>query len=81
MKNQFAVRKQIKSLACLWLHEGASYCAVLWRMDVRRACSSVLADGTLVVIQSVPFGGLLTGFGWGISGLRSSGSWKRTIRI
>lgn len=62
------------NLTHLWLHEEVSYCAVLVRMDVRRACSSVRAEGTLVVIQSVPFGGLLTGFGWGISGLRSSGS-------
>lgn len=68
------IRRHILNLARLWLHDGASYCAVLVRMDVRRACSSVLAEGTLVVIQSVPFGGLLTGFGWGISGLRSSGS-------
>lgn len=63
------------------MHEGESYCAVLVRMDVRRACSSVRAEGTLVVIQSVPFGGLLTGFGWGISGFRSSGSCNRSIKI
>lgn len=68
------IRKRMLKLARVWMHEGVSYCAVLVRMDVRRACSSVRAEGTLVVIQSVPFGGLLTGFGWGISGLRSSGS-------
>lgn len=63
------------------MHEGESYCAVLVRMDVRRACSSVRAEGTLGEIQSVPFGGLLTGFGWGISGFRSSGSCNRSIKI
>lgn len=57
------------NLAKPWLHEGVSYCAVFVRIDVRRACSSVRAEGTLVVTQSVPFGGLLTGFG-GISGSR-----------
>lgn len=56
------------------LHEGVSYSAVLVRIDVRRACSSVRTEGTAVLIQSVPFGGLLTGFG-GISGFRS-GSFK-----
>lgn len=47
-----------------------SYSAVLVRIDVRRACSSGRTEGTVVVIQSVPFGGLLAGLG-GISGLRS----------
>lgn len=54
-----------------------TYCAVFVRMDVRRACPSVCAEGTLDVIQSVPFGGLLTGFGWGISGSVSSDFWCR----
>lgn len=67
----FIIRKHAESGSSVCVHEGLSYCAVLVRMDVRRACSSVLAEGTLVVIQSVPFGGLLTGSGWGISGLRS----------
>lgn len=58
-----------QNLAQPWLHEGAPYCAVFVRIDVRRACSSVRAEGTLVVTQSVPFGGLLTGFG-GIRGSR-----------
>lgn len=51
-----------------------SYRAVLVRMDVSKACSSVRAEGTLVEFHSVPLRGLLSGFGWGISGLRSSGS-------
>lgn len=58
----------------------SSYCAVLVRMDVSSACSSVRVDGTLVV-QSVPLGGLLTGLGCGISGLRSSGSWNTSDRL
>lgn len=63
-----------------WLICDLSYCAVFVRIDVRRACSSVRAEGTLVVTQSVPFGGLLTGFGWGISGLISSRAWNRWTR-
>lgn len=42
---------------------GVSYCAVLVKMDVRRACSSVRAEGTLEAFQSVPFSGLLSGLG------------------
>lgn len=48
--------------AHLWMNE-VPYWAVLVRMDVRRACSSVRAEGTLVFIQSAPLGGLLTGLG------------------
>lgn len=47
----------------LWMYEEVPYWAVLVRMDVRRACSSVRGEGTLVFIQSVPLGGLLTGLG------------------
>lgn len=57
-----------------------SYCAVLVRMDVRRACSSVRAEGTVGEIQSFPLGGLLTGFGCGISSLRSSESYSGSAR-
>lgn len=53
------------------------YCAALVRMDVRMAWSSVRAGGTIGLNPSIPFGGLLMGFGWGIRGLISSGSWKR----
>lgn len=64
-----------KHTSWIWLvYACMTYCAVFVRMDVRRACSSVRAEGTLVGIQSVPFGGLLTGFGGGISGLLSSES-------
>lgn len=58
--------------AHIWMYEEVPYWAVLVRMDVRRACSSVRAEGTLVFIQSAPLGGLLTGLGWGSNGLRSS---------
>lgn len=61
----------------LWTCEKVSYWAVFVRMDVRSACSSVRADGTLVFIQSAPLGGLLMGLGWGSSGLRSSEPWNR----
>lgn len=72
-----------KNLICCFLisehNLTLSYCAVLWRIDVRRACSSVRAEGTLVVIQSVPFGGLLTGLGWGMA-LGISGFWTGVKR-
>lgn len=74
INSNLIIRKHQLKLARLSMHKRTSYCAVLVRMDVRRACSSVRAEGTLVVFQSVPLGGLLTGLGWGISGLRSSGS-------
>lgn len=50
-----------------------SHCAVLLMID-SRACSSVRVDEMLAGFRSVPFGGLLSGFGCGISGLRSSPS-------
>lgn len=49
--------------AHLSMYKVLPYWAVLVRMDVRRACSSVRDEGTLVFIQSAPLGGLLTGLG------------------
>ena len=65
----------LMGVAGLW--GGVTYCAVFVKMDVRRACSSVRAEGTLEAPQSVPCNGLLSGFGLGISCLRSSASDKK----